>query len=50
VARFLVEFLRRNPDWLLGLTTAQWFSLLSIAVGVLLLRNRERPAAAKAAK
>lgn len=32
--RFLIEFVRRNPDWLLGLTTAQWFSLGSIALGV----------------
>lgn len=38
VARFLVEFLRRNPDWLLGLTTAQWFSLASIGIGVWVVR------------
>lgn len=39
VARFLVEFVRRNPDWLLGLTTAQWFSVGSIVFGVYLLRS-----------
>ena len=33
-ARLAVEFLRRNPAWLLGLTTAQWFSLASIGIGV----------------
>jgi phosphatidylglycerol:prolipoprotein diacylglycerol transferase len=38
IVRFLVEFLRRNPDWLIGLTTAQWMSLGSIAIGVWLLR------------
>jgi len=38
LVRFLVEFLRRNPDWLFGLTTAQWMSLGSIAIGVWLLR------------
>jgi phosphatidylglycerol:prolipoprotein diacylglycerol transferase len=37
LARFAVEFLRRNPNWLLGLTTAQWMSLASIAIGVWLL-------------
>ena len=38
-ARFAVEFLRRNPAWLLGLTTAQWFSLASVAFGVYVLRR-----------
>lgn len=38
-ARFAVEFLRRNPAWLLGLTTAQWFSIASIAFGVYVLRR-----------
>jgi len=32
--RFLVEFLRRNDDVALGLTTAQWESLAMIAAGV----------------
>lgn len=31
--RFAIEFIRRNPNWLLGLTTAQWFSLGSVALG-----------------
>jgi phosphatidylglycerol:prolipoprotein diacylglycerol transferase len=39
VARFLIEFVRRNPAWLLGLTTAQWFSLGAAIVGVLLVRR-----------
>jgi phosphatidylglycerol:prolipoprotein diacylglycerol transferase len=46
-ARLAVEFLRRNPAWLLGLTTAQWFSLASIGIGVYLLRNT-RPSASEA--
>jgi phosphatidylglycerol:prolipoprotein diacylglycerol transferase len=33
--RFLIEFVRRNPTWLLGLTTAQWFSVLALALGVI---------------
>ncbi len=39
LARFLVEFLRRNPDWLVGLTTAQWMSVGSMAIGVWLIRS-----------
>ena len=38
-ARFAVEFLRRNPAWLLGLTTAQWFSIGSMALGLYVLRR-----------
>ena len=44
----LVEFLRRNPDWLLGLTTAQWFSLGSIAIGAWLRRPAKAPTTTKA--
>lgn len=40
VARFLVELVRRNPAWLVGLTTAQWFSLASIGLGIYLIRRR----------
>jgi phosphatidylglycerol:prolipoprotein diacylglycerol transferase len=41
VERFLVEFLRRNPDSALGLTTAQLVSLVMVAAGgVWLLRRR----------
>lgn len=43
-ARFAVEFVRRNPNWLLGLTTAQVLSLVSIGLGVWLLRRRDTPA------
>ena len=39
--RFLVEFLRRNSDALLGLTTAQLVSVVMVAAGgVWLLRTR----------
>ncbi len=37
VARFLVEFIRRNPHVLLGLSNAQLASLGSVAVGTLLM-------------
>jgi len=47
--RFLVEFVRRNPAWLLGLTTAQWFSFASVAIGVGLVWAARRRAAARAA-
>jgi phosphatidylglycerol:prolipoprotein diacylglycerol transferase len=45
-ARFAVEFVRRNPDWLLGLTTAQWFSVVSLLFGLYLMRSRSAPAVA----
>lgn len=48
VARLLVEFLRRNPAWLFGLTTAQWFSLLSVAIGLWILRATTESAAENA--
>lgn len=35
--RFAIEFVRRNPRWLLGLTTAQWMSVGAFAIGVALL-------------
>jgi phosphatidylglycerol:prolipoprotein diacylglycerol transferase len=38
IARFFVEFVRRNPAWLVGLTTAQWMSLFAVAIGWLILR------------
>jgi phosphatidylglycerol:prolipoprotein diacylglycerol transferase len=41
ILRFLIEFVRRNPGWLIGLTTAQWFSVVSIVIGIALLRRRE---------
>jgi prolipoprotein diacylglyceryltransferase len=37
--RLLIEFVRRNPAWLIGLTTAQWMSLGSMVVGVMLIRR-----------
>jgi len=42
VARFLIEFIRRNPAWLVGLTTAQWMSVGGVIFGLRLLR-RHRP-------
>jgi phosphatidylglycerol:prolipoprotein diacylglycerol transferase len=51
VERFLVEFLRRNPTHALGLTTAQYLSLVMIAVGGIWFartRGRDRPRLAAA--
>jgi len=41
--RFAIEFVRRNPAWLIGLTTAQWMSIASIAIGVYLIRTASEP-------
>jgi phosphatidylglycerol:prolipoprotein diacylglycerol transferase len=47
--RFLVEFVRRNPVWVAGLTAFQWCALASIAIGtVLVLRAAPTGAAAAA--
>lgn len=46
VVRFLIEFVRRNPAWLVGLTTAQWMSIGIGIFGVLLVQRagaRTRP-------
>ncbi len=40
VARFAVEFVRRNPTWLLGLTTAQVMALGGALIGLYLMRRR----------
>lgn len=40
--RFPVEFVRRNPAWILGLTTAQWMAIAAAAVGVLILMRAGR--------
>jgi phosphatidylglycerol---prolipoprotein diacylglyceryl transferase len=37
--RFLIEFVRRNPTWLYGFTTAQWMSIGLAMVGVFLVRR-----------
>jgi phosphatidylglycerol:prolipoprotein diacylglycerol transferase len=37
--RFLIEFVRRNPTWLVGLTTAQWMSVGAAVLGAILLRR-----------
>ncbi len=37
IARFLVEFIRRNPHVLFGLSNAQLASLGSMAAGVVLM-------------
>lgn len=36
VARFLVEFLRINDPWMLGLSQPQWWAMASVVAGVLL--------------
>ncbi|MBI4514248.1 MAG: prolipoprotein diacylglyceryl transferase [Deltaproteobacteria bacterium] len=46
LTRFLIEFLRRNPHWLLGLSTAQWFSLAALLCGGALLARARVPAPA----
>lgn len=46
--RFAVEFVRRNPAVALGLTLAQWVSLVGIAIGVVIRRRWPRTAAAGA--
>ena len=48
VLRFAVEFVRRNPSLALGLTIAQWLSLVSIALGAGLLLRRAPWTAAEA--
>lgn len=35
--RFLVEFIRRNPVWLGGMTAFQWCALASIGIGTVLV-------------
>jgi phosphatidylglycerol---prolipoprotein diacylglyceryl transferase len=37
MARFLVEIIRINPPWILGLSNAQMGSLVSVAAGMILL-------------
>jgi phosphatidylglycerol:prolipoprotein diacylglycerol transferase len=37
--RLSIEFVRRNPAWLIGLTTAQWMSIGSMVIGVVLIRG-----------
>jgi phosphatidylglycerol:prolipoprotein diacylglycerol transferase len=49
VVRFLVEFVRRNPAWLAGFTTAQWMSVGLAVIGFLLVRHRTGSAAVPAA-
>lgn len=46
VVRFLIEFIRRNPSWIVGLTTAQWISIACVVVGGVLIRRAARAAAA----
>jgi phosphatidylglycerol:prolipoprotein diacylglycerol transferase len=47
VERFLIEFIRRNPEEAGGLTTAQLLSIPLVIVGVALLFRRAQPAAAE---
>jgi phosphatidylglycerol:prolipoprotein diacylglycerol transferase len=43
VVRFLLEFIRRNPAWLIGLTTAQWMSIGSVALGLYFISTAAAP-------
>ncbi len=43
-ARFAIEFVRRNPAWLWGLTTAQAYSIALMLLGIALLRTAKRGA------
>jgi phosphatidylglycerol:prolipoprotein diacylglycerol transferase len=45
-ARFLVEIIRINPPWILGLSNAQVASAISVVGGVLLLVFLRRASAA----
>ncbi len=48
ISRFLVEFIRRNPKWLLGLSQSQLISLFLISVALFgLYRNRQLAAQAR---
>ncbi len=44
VARFLVEIIRINPAWILGMSNAQVVSILSLIVGVILFFRWRTPA------
>ncbi|MGB2626441.1 MAG: prolipoprotein diacylglyceryl transferase [Candidatus Acidiferrum sp.] len=44
IARFLVEIIRINPPWILGMSNAQVVSVLSLIVGVILLFRWRTPA------
>ena len=49
--RFLVEFVRRNEAVALGLTTAQWISIVMLAIGAAwLVRTRDRAPTRQLAK
>jgi len=51
IERFPVEFIRRNPEWVMGLTQSQLISLGLILVGTIgvVVKNKETAAAARAA-
>jgi len=40
--RFTIEFVRRNPAWLVGLTTAQWMSVAAAALGAVVLMRQKK--------
>ncbi len=42
ITRLLIEFVRRNPRWLMGFTTAQWMSVGLAGIGVALVRHAAR--------
>ena len=42
IFRFILEFIRNTPKTHLGLSNGQWFSLISIAVGIIFLLIRKK--------
>ena len=44
IERLLIEFIRRNPVWLFGLTAPQILSIVSVAIGVgIIVVQRHKP-------
>jgi phosphatidylglycerol:prolipoprotein diacylglycerol transferase len=43
ITRFLIEFVRRNPAWLMGFTTAQWMSVAAALLGLALVYRASSP-------
>ena len=44
IARFMIEFIRNNPKYLIGLSGAQYISIIMIIVGTYQMWNLRRKA------